>query len=386
MKTQLTNVKQILAVACLACLILSGVVYGQDPPQRPATEGGSSRGSGGRGGSTTNGDRANPLVLYDDDEDYKLAPKDVIEIIVEDAQELTTNYTIQSNGIIPLRFLGATKVAGLTTNELGNIITNGLRDRYLKDPKVYVSVKQYNSRTFFVQGAVRSPGAFVIAGKPSLFRLLTIAGGLQDNHGLNAFIFREVKPKPEKIELGSQQQITNGANTTTTPDDNSKLKEIANNAKGIETGTIDNEQDIELITANIGGIIRGRMDNNIIIQPGDVVYVPPGDVFYVSGEVKSPGAFPLRQGITLRQAITLAGGAFFKSNLEKGVIFRTDPVTGNFSEVQVDIGAVISGKQADVPIMGNDVIWVPNSKLKSLGATLYNSLLPLAIFRIPLGR
>ena len=48
--------------------------------------------------------------------------------------------------------------------------------RYLKDPKVYVSVKQYNSRTFFIQGAVRSPGVYVISGKPTLFKLMTIAG------------------------------------------------------------------------------------------------------------------------------------------------------------------------------------------------------------------
>src|SRR5262245_30550452 len=150
-------------------------------------------------------ERGSPDVIIYGDDDYKLAPRDVIEIIVEDAPELSVNYTINSNGIIPLRFLGATPVAGKTTDEVSNLITDGLRGRYLQDPKVYVSVKQYNSRTFFIQGAVRSPGVYVVSGKPSLFRLMTIAGGLQENHGLIAYIFREKPPKPEKLETGDSQ-------------------------------------------------------------------------------------------------------------------------------------------------------------------------------------
>jgi polysaccharide export outer membrane protein len=312
------------------------------------------------------------VVIYGDD-DYKLAPRDVIEVIVQDAPELSVNYTISSSGIIALRFLGPTPVAGKTTDEVSKIITDGLRGRYLRDPKVYVSVKQYNSRTFFIQGAVRNPGVYVVSGRPSLFRLLTIAGGLQENHGLVAYIFREVKPKPEKLETGVSQ---NG--------DDKKFKEIINEAKGTDQeAVVEGEPDYELISANIGGMLRGRLDNNVIIQPGDVVYVPPADVFYIAGEVKAPGQFQLRQGITLRQAISLAGGTLFKAKLGKGIIFRTDPITGNFTELPVEIDAVMSGKSPDVAILGNDVIWIPNSTVKSISATVLNAVLPTAIYRIP---
>jgi polysaccharide export outer membrane protein len=250
-----------------------------------------------------------------------------------------------------------------------------LRGRYLKDPKVYVSVKQFNSRTFFIQGAVKAPGAYVISGKPTLFKLMTIAGGLQENHGGTAYIFREVKPKPEKLETGQQSAA------------DKQLKAIVNNAKGTDPDTvIVGEPDYELLTTNISGILRGRLDNNVFIQPSDVVYIPPADVFYIAGEVRAPGQFTIRQGITLRQAISLAGGTLFKAKLDKGLIFRTDPVTGNFTEVPIDIGAVMSGKQADIPIMGNDVIWVPNSTAKALSATVLNTFLPTAIYRIPFPR
>jgi polysaccharide export outer membrane protein len=141
-----------------------------------------------------------------------------------------------------------------------------------------------------------------------------------------------------------------------------------------------------MMTANLGGVLRGRLDNNIIIQPGDLVYVPPGDVFYVAGEVKAPGQFQLRQGTTLRQAISLAGGTLFKSKLGKGIIFRSDPVTGSLTELPVDIGEVMSGKSADITILGNDVVWVPNSSAKSIGATVLNALIPASIYRIPYPR
>ena len=383
---KLISVKNILGPACLTGLILSfminGATYGQPQQERPVTAppkistgSGDSTGSI-RGSSAPRGERTGPdIVVLSDENDYKLAPKDVIEVIVEDAPELSVNYTITSSGTAQLRYLGNAKIAGMTVDDLSKYIADGLRGGYLKDPKVYVSVKSYNSRTFFIQGAVRSPGPYVISGKPTLFKLMTIAGGLQENHGGTAYIFREVKPKPEKMETGEMTETQK------------RLKQLAENAKGgadpdHETVNV-GEPDYELVTANISGILRGRLDNNIYIEPSDVVYIPPADVFYIAGEVKAPGQFTIRQGITLRQAISLAGGTLFKAKTGKGLIFRTDPVTGNFKELPVDIGAVMSGKEPDIPILGNDVIWVPNSTLKSFSSTVLNTLLPTAIYRLP---
>ena len=379
MKIKLISVKKTLAPVFLAGLIIffmiTVTIYGQTQPERPITTPAPKIDSGGSSTRSTGGargERVGPDVLILDDTDYKLAPRDVIEVIVEDAPELSSNYTINSSGMVPFRFLGNTKIVDMTTDEVSTLIADRLRGRYLRDPKVYVSVKQYNSRTFFIQGAVRQPGPYVISGKVTLFKLMTIAGGLQENHGGTAYIFREVKPKPEKLETGEQS------------DTQKRLKEIVDNAKGTDPKTeVVGEPDYELVTANISGILRGRLDHNLYIQPSDVVYIPPADVFYISGEVKAPGQFPIRQGITLRQAISLAGGPLFKAKLDKGIIFRTDPVTGNFTEVPVDIGAVTSGKNPDIPILGNDVIWVPNSALKAIGATFLNTLIPTAIYRIP---
>ena len=380
MKIKLLSVKNTLIPACLAGLFLAftinGAVFGQTQPQQPETTPPPKTGSVSGGGSTDKAkgilDKAPVFIIDNGDGDYKLAPKDVIEVIVEDAPELSVNYTINSSGVIPLRFLGPTQVIGKTTDEVGTLIADGLRGRYLKDPKVYVSVKQFNSRTFFIQGAVRSAGAYVISGKPTLFKLMTIAGGLQENHGGTAYIFREVKPRAEKLETG---QLS---------DTEKRLKELVDNAKGTDPNIeVAGEPDYEVLTANISGILRGRLDHNIIIQPSDVVYIPPADVFYISGEVKVPGQFQIRQGITMRQAISLAGGPLFKAKLVKGMIFRTDPVTGNFTEVPVDIGAVMKGKKEDVRIIANDIIIVPNSRMKSLGGALIRAFGLSTVTRVP---
>lgn len=374
------NIVRIGSMLTLSFLIAASA-WAQTQSQRPNGSNANRGNSGGNSGATasTGGGGVNPNVVMSADEDYQLAPSDVIEVIVDDAQELSVNYRINKSGIVPLRYLGNTNVAGMTCDEVSKLIADGLRGRYLKDPKVYVSVKQYNSRSFFIQGAVKSPGVYVIEAKPSLFKLITIAGGLQENHGSTAYIFREAKDSPEKLETGAKGSLVTGdANQE-------QLAKAVENAKGTNGEEVEGEADYELITANIGGILRGRLSNNTYIQPSDVVYIPPADVFYVAGEVRSPGQYQLKQGITLRQAITLAQGTFFKAKLDKGIIFREDPMTGKFTEVPVDIGAVMNGKKPDMQILPNDVVYVPNSALKSVGGAMLMALGTSAAFRIPMG-
>jgi polysaccharide export outer membrane protein len=309
----------------------------------------------------------------------------VIKIYIEDAPELSSNYRINKAGTIPMKYLGTTIVAGKTTEEVSSLITDGLKGRYLKDPKVYVTVEQYNSRTFFIQGAVRNPGVYIIEGRPSLFKLISVAGGLSGGNGSTAYIIRETKVDADKLEKKragidpgqAQSQDQAAGSTATTP-----VGKALEDAKATQAG-VEGETEYEVITAQIGGLYRGRFEQNLVIQPNDFVYIPPSDVFFVAGEVKAPGQFTLREGTTLRQAISLAQGTFFKSATNRAVIFRQDPVTGKLTEVPVDIGAVMSGKKDDIPILPNDVIVVPNSKVKSIAGgvlmTLGNSLVARAI-------
>src|SRR5689334_6088843 len=145
------------------------------------------QGGGGGEMSTT------PAILVSTSEDYRIGPRDVIEIKVDDAPELSVTAAVNADGTFLMPYLKRLKAEGKTTDGLAKEIADGLRGRYLKDPNVMIFVKQFNSRAFWVLGAVKKPGVYQIEGKPSLIKLLTIAGGPADNHGSTAIILHEVK-------------------------------------------------------------------------------------------------------------------------------------------------------------------------------------------------
>ncbi len=282
-----------------------------------------------------------PNVIVSPEEDYAIGPSDVIEIAIEDAPELSRVFRVGADGAIEMPFLGRLAVAQKTAQSLSKIIADRLRGEYLNNPQVSVMVKQINSRTYFIQGAVRRPGLYQIEGRPSLLKLITIAGGLNDNYGSTAFIIHETKSQTTEISNVKAEASEDDANAR-----------------------------YELMKVNINGLLRGNFDQNVEITPGDIIHIPPTDIFFVAGEVNAPGSFQLKEGTTLRQAISLAQGTNFQAAGSRGLIFREDPATGKRQEIKVDIPSVMSGKQEDLTIMANDIIIVPNSRLKSVGGTL----------------
>jgi polysaccharide biosynthesis/export protein len=293
-------------------------------------------------------------VFTDSSKDYLISPGDVIEIRVEDAPELSHHYRVTAAGDIDIPVLGRVVAHQKTTYELGRIIANVLRDQeYLKNPNVVVFVRQYNSRAFFIQGSVQRPGLYQLEGRPSLLTLIGLAGGLADSHGLAVFILR-----PSKTQ--SQVPETQNANLQTEKQTN---RQTDNSNAGTAT-------DYELIKVNLTALYKGQFDHNHRLEPGDIINIPRADVFFVAGEVRAPGSFVLKDGTTLRQAISLAQGMTFKAKSSRGIIFREDPATGSRQDLKVDIAAVMDGKASDMPIYANDVIIVPNSQAKVIGGAL----------------
>jgi polysaccharide biosynthesis/export protein len=331
----------------LSTYILSGNATAQTPASTPAERSDSPR------------PPASSSILISPDRDYRIGARDVIEIQVEKAPELSGVFAISAGGTFLMPYVGRITALNQTTEDLAKFIADGLRGGYLRNPVVRVMVKQYNSRSFFIQGSVRSPGVYQIDGTASLLKLIILAGGLADNHGSTAFIIRETKP--DTAATASQEvQSSPGTSATT-----------------------QNPENYELIKANINGMLKGQFDQNIPVQPGDIVNIPATDVFFVAGEVQAPGSFPLKEGTTLRQAISLAQGTTFKSATDRGMIFREDQATGKRQQINVDVGAVMNGKKDDIPIRPNDIIIVPNSKLKTVGVTLLSAFGYSAVTHIP---
>src|SRR5262249_45806284 len=315
--------------------------------------------------------QASANILFSSDEDYRIGATDVLQITVQDAPELSNTVRVNASGNIPMGFLGQLKVVGKTPEELEKQIADGLRGEYLTDPQVTVVVVQYNSRSLFIQGAVKTPGVYIIEGRPSLLKLITMAGGLAENHGSTAFVIREIKPqrsdysvRPPTLRPCSDTQATGASDSLQT-----------GTAAGTDHPPPAEEEDAkyEMKQVNINSLLKGNFGQNLIIQPGDIINIPSGDVFFVAGEVRSPGSFPLKEGTTLRQAVSLAQGITFRAKPGAGVIFREDSSTGKRQEIKVDIAQVMSGKKEDIPILANDVVIVPNSRFKSAAGTVLNA-------------
>jgi polysaccharide biosynthesis/export protein len=351
----LRTAKAGMSIAVVSVLLISSVALARDPahPQegRPSQESAPPR----EGTTKPAVERSSPSVLVDPSEDYRIGPRDVIEIQVADAPELSITPQVTANGSFLMPYLGRIVAQGRTPEELAMFIADRLRGRYLKDPRITVVVKQYNSRSFFIQGAVRSPGVYQIESRASLYKLINLAGGLMENHGSSAFIIREVKPA-SVTEAGPKPPAE--ANSSDTQPEAS-------------TGVA--PEQYEMFKANINGLLKGHFEQNVMIEPGDMVNIPPTDIFFVAGEVVAPGEFPLKPGTTLRQAISLARGTTFKAATSRAIIFREDQETGKRQEIKIDVGAVMKGKKEDVPLLANDIVMVPDSRLKSVGGTLLSA-------------
>lgn len=338
-------------------------------------------------------EKSAPSVFVAPDENNRILPGDTLNIIIDDAPELSKLYRVAADGTIVMPPpLGQMNIKRQTTDRLSRKIAAVLlKEDYLKKPQVNISIAQYYADSYYVQGAVRSPGVFLVRQQPSLLTLITLAGGLAENYGSQAIILRPVKNKASVKESAQQQADVNlqanlqgeastgqGAQKEKTPAGQGAQKEkIKEAAEQEDSDPLPEEaeetvnDDYEMIRLNLSNMInKGRFEQNFKIEPGDIINIPVANVFYVAGEVTAPGSFKLKDGTTLRQAISLAQGTTFKAKLGEAVIFRDDSQTGKRQEVKVDVAAVMSGKKEDIPILANDIIIIPNSRMKSVGGSL----------------
>jgi polysaccharide biosynthesis/export protein len=131
-----------------------------------------------------------------DNDDYKIAPLDVVEITVFGVTELNRTAQVSSSGMISLPLIKSVRAGGRTQAELERDIAAKLEAGFLQSPQVSVFVKEYNSQRITVDGAVNKPGIFPTTGKVSLLQAIALAEGLNavaDPSGI--LLFRTVNNK-----------------------------------------------------------------------------------------------------------------------------------------------------------------------------------------------
>jgi polysaccharide export outer membrane protein len=92
-------------------------------------------------------------------------------------------------------------------------------------------------------------------------------------------------------------------------------------------------------------------------------------VIYVTGQVHKPGGFPLGASseISVLQAISLAEGLGPQASGKRAKIFRTQGDSPAKEEIPVDVAGILSGKQQDVELKPQDILFIPDSASKKVG-------------------
>jgi polysaccharide biosynthesis/export protein len=137
----------------------------------PVGSTGPTEGTGGSAGAgVASGHLANP--------DYRIVPRDILQITVFQIQDLNTAAQVNEDGSVNLPLVGKIPLSGLTVYEAEQTIGSRLR-KFVQSPQVTVAVKQYGKR-ITISGEVRSPKVLADDGNSTLSQAIAESGGVGD--------------------------------------------------------------------------------------------------------------------------------------------------------------------------------------------------------------
>jgi len=114
-----------------------------------------------------------------DSNTYIVGAEDVLSISVWHEPELTKQVVVRPDGKITLPLVNELPAAGLTVEQLSEAIAQALL-KYMNAPEVNVSVQQVNSKKYYIQGEVLKPGSYALVVPTTIMEGLANAGGFKD--------------------------------------------------------------------------------------------------------------------------------------------------------------------------------------------------------------
>ncbi len=139
-----------------------------------------------------------------------LGPGDVVEVRVYQEKELSGLYRLSTAGTFHFPLVGEVAADGLSASQLTDLITERLRAGYLRSPQVSVFVKEHNSKKVFVLGEVKKPGTFTFEDKMSVVQAITLAGGFKALAAKNRLVLTRVVEGEEKKFILPFERISLG--------------------------------------------------------------------------------------------------------------------------------------------------------------------------------
>jgi polysaccharide export outer membrane protein len=279
---------------------------------------------------------------------YKVGPGDVLDIAVFEVEELSKTAAVGAAGRISLPMLGDVPVAGLTTRSIETDLERRYAVKYLNDPQISVSVKEFRSQPVSLIGAVDKPGVYQLQGSRRLIEVLAMAGGFAPDVGDVITISRR------------------GEDAGETPDFlTANLPESQANDLGVEPEPASGAgSEIEVSVRELLRMSGGHA-HNPLIEPHYVIRVSKAGLIYVMGAVEKPGGFPIKdqETLTVLRAVSLALGTARHASPQKARLIRG--VDGAKQEIPVRIQDMVEGKLPDIAMRADDILFIPDSRAKS---------------------
>ena len=292
------TITMLLALALTLSPSASGALQAQTPPRGQAPQAPQAP----QAATTTP-----PLEAQEDQPaatspDYVIGPHDQLSITVFDEPGLTGTYRVENDGFFTFPLLNRVRAGGRSLAELQIALTAMLENGFLRNAQVRVEIDAYKSQSVIVTGQVRAPGEIMMtSASMTLLQALAQAGSPTADASNEVIVQRR-----------AERNQTAG-----------------------ETIRV-NRRELEL----------GRAGHDLVLRDGDIIHIPKAETFFVDGHVRNPGAYVLDPGITVQQAIALAGGLSERGS-DRGVV----------------INRLVNGKSDDVSVKLEDLVQ-PNDTIK----------------------
>jgi len=269
---------------------------------------------------------------------YRIGPSDVIRIQVFGEDDLTVEGKVTGDGKINYPLLGALQVNGWTIEELQQELTARLASGYVRLPKVSVSIVRH--RNFYVSGEVKTPGGYPYEEGLTAQKALSIAGGFTEKADKQGF-------KVTRLTHGRVETLAIGPDDVIQPNDSIVVTEgqrfyvsgevktpgryfyekglTVQKAISMAGGVTEKAEKREIkVTRVARGLVETfRAEPELAVLPDDIIMIEPLiHKFYASGEVKTPGGYPYKDGLTVHKAIAMAGGLTEKAERDEFRVLR----------------------------------------------------------------
>jgi polysaccharide biosynthesis/export protein len=252
------------------------------------------------------------------DESLVIGPGDRLHIEVYDTPQFDQHPRVDDAGNVPVLFVGSVAVGGETPEQAAVTVSKRLMsEQVMRHPQVSVTIEQYATQNVSVIGQVNKPGSYPIETPRSIFAVLSLAGGLTPVAERNVI----VRHKGEK--QGQQ-------------------------------------------TFLVADSPSGDVATDLQVFPGDTIIVPKASFVYVLGDVARPGGYPMSANdthLTAIQVLAEAGSANKTAVLSNSRLLRK--TADGYDVIPLNLSALLRGKIHDVPLLADDVIFVPFSYTKN---------------------